>query len=379
MRKYRLFAPGPTPVSEAVRQAEALPIIHHRTKDFEAIFKEVSEGLKWLYQTEQEVLLLASSGTGGMEAAIVNTLSPGDRVLVVDGGKFGERWGEICQAYGVETDIIPVEWGHAVDPSEVERRLKANPCRAVLVQASESSTGVYHPIEALAQLTRDRDETLLIVDAISALGAMNLPFDAWKIDVLVGGSQKAFGMPPGLAFIALSEKAWRATEKSQLPKFYYDLKREQKAQVKNQTAFTPAISLVTALRVVLQQFREEGLEALFARHARLAQATREGVQAMGLELYAPESPVNSLTAIKAPPNIDGQAIYKTLQEKFNLTIAGGQGKAKGKIFRIAHLGYFDELDMVTMLSALEWCLTELGFSVTPGAGVAKALEVFRHE
>lgn len=377
MPKYRLFAPGPTPVSEAVRQAEAAPIIHHRTKAFEALFAEVRAGLKWLFQTKQDVLILASSGTGAMEAAIVNTLSPGDQVVVIDGGKFGERWWKLAQAYGIKTDIIKVEWGHAVDPGAVARRLAPGDKKAVLVQASESSTGVYHPIAELAKLTAKHPETLLIVDAISALGAVNLPFDAWKLDVVVAGSQKAFGMPPGMAFIALSEKAWQANAQSQLPKFYFNLKRERDAQVKNQTAFTPAISLVAALQAVLKGFQKEGLENLFKRHARLAEGIRAGVQAMGLELYAPGSPVNSLTAVKAPPNIDGQRIYKTLQDKFNLTIAGGQDEARGKIFRIAHLGDFDELDMTTLLAALEWCLADLGFTVKPGAGVARAIEIFR--
>jgi serine---pyruvate transaminase len=374
--KYRLFAPGPTPVSEAASLAAAGPMIHHRTADFEKILGEVLEGLKWLYQTKQDVLILASSGTGAMEASVVNTLSKGDKVIVIDGGKFGERWWKIAQAYGLETDIIKVEWGHAVDPNEVEKRLEQGGYRAVFVQASESSTGVYHPIEELALICKARPEVHLVVDAISALGAVNLPLDDWGIDVLIGGSQKAFGLPPGLAFIALSEKAWKAAESATLPKFYFDLKREKASQTKNTTAFTPAISLILSLQEVLRTFKEEGLKNLFARHTRMAEAVRAAVQAMGLELYA-KDPVNSLTAIKAPDGLDGQKIYKTLQEKFNITVAGGQDQAKGKIFRIAHLGYFDELDMVTILGAIEWCLADLGFPVKSGAGVAKALEVFR--
>ncbi|MBI1908979.1 MAG: alanine--glyoxylate aminotransferase family protein [Deltaproteobacteria bacterium] len=376
MPKYRLFAPGPTPVSEAASLAMARPIIHHRTKDFEKILEEVRAGLKWLFQTKNEVLLFASSGTGAMEGAVTNTLSKGDKALVIDGGKFGERWWKICKAYGIETDIIKVEWGKAVDPKEVEKKLKGGEFRALFVQASESSTGVYHPIEPLAKIVASLPNTLLVVDAISALGAMDLPMDRWKIDLLIAGSQKAMGLPPGLAFAALSDKAWGFVEKSNLPKFYFDFKKEKKSLETNQSAYTPAISLILGLQEVLKTMRLEGLEGMFARHARLAEATREGIGGIGLKLYA-ESPSNALTAVCSPEGIDGQKVYKILQEKYNMTIAGGQDEVKGKVFRIAHLGNFDDLDVVTVIAAVEWALADLGYKGELGRGVAQAMQVLK--
>ena len=373
--KYRLFAPGPVPVSEEVSLAMAQPIIHHRTKTFEKILEEARSGLKWLFQTKNEVLLFASSGTGAMEGAVTNTLSKGDRVIVVDGGKFGERWWKICKAYGVEADVIKVKWGQAVDPQVIAGKLDGG-ARAVFVQASESSTGVYHPIEAIAKLTRDRKDCLLVVDAISALGAVNLPMDAWGIDILIAGSQKALALPPGLSFAALSEKAWGFVETATLPKFYFDFKKEKKNLEANQNTFTPAISLVIGLVEALRKMKEEGLEPLFARHALLARSMREGMKALGLKLYA-QSPVNSLTSVMSPEGIDAQKIYKILQDKYNLTIAGGQDAAKGKIFRIAHLGYFDSLDMVTVIAAIEWALAELGHKFEMGVGVGAAMKVLR--
>ncbi len=372
MNKYRLFAPGPTPVSEETLLAMAQPIIHHRTEPFEKIVAEVREGLKWLFQTKNEVLILASSGTGAMEGSIVNTLSKGDKVIVVDGGKFGERWWKICKSYGVEADVIQVAWGQAVDPKVIEEKLEKGGYKAVFVQASESSTGTYHPIQELAALVKKKDDCLFIVDAISALGAVNLPMDAWGIDVLITGSQKALGLPPGLAMVALSDKAWKRTETSTLPKFYFDFKRELKNIQINTTAFTPAISLIIGLAQVLREFKKEGLENLFGRHTRLANATREAMKALGLKLYS-SSPVNSLTAVCTPEGIDAQKVFKILQTKYNMTIAGGQDAAKGKIFRIAHLGYYDDLDMVTVIAAIEWALAELGHKFQMGAGVGAAM------
>ncbi len=376
MFKYRLFAPGPTPVSEETSLAMAHPIIHHRTKAFEAILQEVRDGLRWLFQTKGEVLLFASSGTGAMEGSVTNLFSKGDKVIVVDGGKFGERWWKIAQAYGLETEILKVEWGEAVQPDEVRRRLERGGVKGVFVQASESSTGVYHPIEELAKITR-ATETLLVVDAISALGAVNLPFDGWGIDAMIGGSQKALGLPPGLAFVALSEKGWSAVEKSQTPRFYFDFKKERKSLVTNQSAYTPAIGIILGLADSLKKLREEGLENLFERHARMARAVRSAMKALGLKLYAERSPVNSLTAVVAPPGVDGQKIYRHLQEKYNMTIAGGQDAAKGKIFRIAHLGHYDPLDMITVIAAVEWTLADLGYKFELGCGVRAALEAFR--
>lgn len=374
MQKYRLFAPGPVPVPEEVSLQMARPIIHHRTKAFEAVVAQVKEDLKWLYQTQKDVITLASSGTGAMEAAITNTLNVGDKVIVVDGGKFGERWWKIAQAYGLEVDILKVEWGNPVDPKEVEKKLAQGGYKAVLVQASESSTGTYHPIEELAKLTRNREDCLLIVDAISALGAVNLPFDAWGIDIMVAGSQKALALPPGLAFIALSDKAWKTAEGCKTKKFYFDLKREKKNLDQNTTAFTPAITLVIGLAESLKAMKKEGLENLFARHARLAKATQEAMKALGLKLYS-KSPVNSLTAACVPDGIDGGKVTKLMESKFNMTIAGGQDAAKGKIFRIAHLGYFDDLDIVTVVAAIEGTLAELGYKFEMGQGVGAAMKV----
>ncbi len=376
MYKYRLFAPGPTPVSEETNLAMAQQIIHHRTESFEKVMEEVRANLKWLFQTKNEVIIFASSGTGAMEASVVNTLSPGDKVIVVDGGKFGERWWKICKAYGIEADIIKVTWGEAVDPKEIESRLNKGRYRAVFVQASESSTGVYHPIQEIAALTRKHADCLCIVDAISALGAMNLPMDAWGIDILLTGSQKALALPPGLAFAGISDKAWGFIEKGTLPRFYFDFKREKKNLETNQTAFTPAISLVLGLAHVLRKLKAEGLENLFVRHTRMANAVREGMKGLGLKLYA-KSPVNSLTAVCIPEGVDGGKMTKMVQKKCNMTIVGGQDAAKGKIFRLAHLGYFDDLDMVTGVAAIEWALAELGYKFELGQGVAATMRALK--
>ncbi len=376
MFKKQLFSPGPTPVPERVLLAMAQPLVHHRDPAYEEIFAEVREGLKYIFQTEQDVLVLASSGTGAMEAAIVNTLSPGDGVLVIRGGKFGERWGEICEAYGLRVVPLDVTWGEAVDPILVERTLEADPSlRAVLVQACETSTGVLHPVKELAELVRDREGTILVVDAISALGAVDLPMDRWGIDVMVTGSQKALMLPPGLGFIALSEKAWGFVERSTLPKYYFDLTKERASQRKNQSQFTPAISLVVGLREALRMIREEGLEGVFRRHELLAKATREAAKALGLELLA-EVPSPTLTAIRVPQGVDGVKLKRALEDEFGLVVAGGQAHLKGKIIRIAHMGYFQPVDVLQVVAALEVELKRMGYSVELGAGVKAAQQVF---
>jgi len=377
MIKKQLFSPGPTPVPERVLLAMAGPVMHHRDPGYEVLFQEVREGLKYVFQTKQEVLVLASSGTGAMEAAVCNTLSRGDEVLVVRGGKFGERWGEICEAYGVNVTPLDVTWGQAVDPGLIKKALDAKPAiKAVLVQASETSTGVMHPIKEIADIVKNRAGTILIVDAISALGVSDLPMDQWGIDVLVSGSQKALMLPPGLAFIALSAKAWGFAEKSNLPKFYFNLKEELAVAQKNQSQFTPAISLVVGLREALKMLKEEGLENVFKRHEMLARATREAVKALGLELFAPTAPSNALTAIKAPEGIDGKKLKKNFEDQFGLIIAGGQSQLKGKIIRIAHIGYFQSLDIIQAVSTLELVLKGLGYPVKLGAGLKVAEEIF---
>ncbi|MDO8519504.1 MAG: alanine--glyoxylate aminotransferase family protein, partial [Deltaproteobacteria bacterium] len=370
-----LYAPGPTAVPEDVLVEMAKPILHHRTPAFEKIVAEVREGLKWIFQTKEEVLILASSGTGAMEGSIVNVLSKGDRALVIDGGKFGERWWKILKAYGIEHEIIKVEWGQAVSPAVIEAKLKEKDFRAVYVQASETSTGVAHPIKAIADIVKKYDKTILVVDGITAVGVFPLPMDEWGIDILVSGSQKAFQLPPGLAFAALSKKAWGLAEKSDLPKFYFNFKSELKNILQNTTAYTPAVSLIIGLKLVLQKMKAEGLEALYTRHAKMASSIREAAKAIGLKLFAPESPSDAITAVYGPDGMDSGKIVKYLRDQLNMTIAGGQDAAKGKIFRIGHLGYYDAMDMITVWSAIEMALTSMGYKFERGKGVAKAMEV----
>ena len=376
MKKTTLLAPGPTPVPPETLLAMARPIIHHREPEFKPVFEECRKGLQYLLQTARDVVVLAASGTGAMEASVTNFLRRGDKALYVNGGKFGERWGKILKAYGCQAVEIPVEWGRAVDPATVRSALDADPeIRAVYVQASETSTAVRHPVEALAAITRERPDVLLVVDGITAVGVFDLPMDSLGIDVLVTGSQKALMLPPGLAFIAWSEKAERFLGTADLPRFYFDVKVERKKQLDNQTAWTPAVSLVVGLADVLRQIREETREGVFARTGRLAKATRAAVKALGLDLYAPGSPSDACTAVKMPAGVDGQAVKKALRERFGITVAGGQDQAKGKIIRIAHLGYADTFDVVTAVSALEMVLAGMGQKVNLGAGVGAALEV----
>jgi aspartate aminotransferase-like enzyme len=376
MIKDYLLAPGPTPVPPEVLLAMARPVIHHRTPQFEAVFAEVQTGLQWLYQTSEDVLILAASGTGAMEAAVTNTTSPGDRVLVVNGGKFGERWTKIANAYGLAVDELRVEWGKAVAPEAVERVLREHSdTKLVLMQASETSTTALHPVEPIARLVRDRD-TLLVVDGITAVGVLDLPMDRLGIDVLVTGSQKALMLPPGLAFLALSKRAWRATKDARTPRFYFDLARERDNQAKHTTAWTPAISLVFGLHAALALLAAEGLEAVFARHDRLARATRAGAQALGLRLVAPEAPSPAATGIFLPEGVSGKLVGY-LRDKVRVTFAGGQDQLKGKIARLAHLGYIDTFDVVTALAALEMGLAVFGHPVRFGVGVGAAEAVLR--
>jgi len=380
MKKHHLLAPGPTPIPPEVLQALARPIVHHRTPLYEGILQEVREGLKYLFRTKSEVLIFASSGTGVMEGAVTNTLCAGDKALVVEGGKFGERFSNICRAYGVKPIVLPVEWGQAVDPAVIEKTLREDPSiKAVFTQATETSTGVLHPVREIAALVSRHPGTILVVDGISHLGAVELPMDEWKLEVVICGSQKALMLPPGLAFAALSDKAWEFVERSTLPRFYFDFKKELKNLTKNQSAYTPAISLVVGLAESLRLIRKEGLENVIARHARLAKATRAAMGALGLQLYAPRAYSDAVTAVLAPPGIDGQKVVKILREKHNLTIAGGQDRAKGKIFRLAHMGYIDQSDIITGIAAVELTLHELGYKFGLGAGVRAAMEVLSAE
>ena len=375
MKKIRLLTPGPTPVPERLSLRMAQPIVHHRSPEFEAVFARVREGLQWLFQTRQDVLVFASSGTGAMEAAFVNFLQRGDTVIVVDGGKFGERWGKFAKAYGVNAVTLKCEWGNPVEPAALEKALRENPAaKAVYVQANESSTGVYHPIQQLAAITA-KTRAILVVDAISALGAMPLPMDAWGIDVLVSAGHKALGLPPGIAFLAAGDKAWKLNETADLPRFYFDARRERDNQKKNQTAWTPAISLVSGLDESLAMYREEGLEKVFARHERMAKAARAGMQALGLKLYS-KSPSAAMTTVEAPAGVDSEKLVKHLFTNYGIKLVGGQDAAKGKIFRIAHLGYFDDFDMLVVIGAVERGLHDLGAKIELGAGLAAAQRSF---
>lgn len=376
MEKKYLFSPGPTMLPPEVLLKMAEPIMHHREPEFEKIFSEIREGLKYLFQTKNEVLTFTSSGTGAMEGAVSNLLSKGDKALVVRGGKFGERWGEICKAYGIEFIPIDVEWGRAVDLEEIRKILKSDRhIRAVYTQASETSTGVKHPIKEIAEVVRKYDDTILVVDAITGIGVFDIPMDAWGLDVVISGSQKALMLPPGLAFAALSDKAWKFVGRSDLPKYYFDFKKELKSAQKNQSSYTPAISLFVGLRETLSMIRREGLEGVFRRHEKLASATRAAVKALGLELFAPETPSNALTAVKIPEGINGLKLQDLFFEKFGITVAEGQDRAKGKIIRIAHLGYYERLDMVMVISALEMLLKEMGYAFELGTGIKAAEEV----
>ena len=375
MKKYYLMAPGPTPVPSNVLLAMAQPVLHHRTPEYEALFIEVRAGLKRLFQTGQDVIPFTSSGTGALEAAVCNTLSAGDTVLVLRAGKFGERWEEICRTYGVT--VVPMEapFGHTVSAEVVAETLRRHPhAKAVLMQHSESSTGVLHDVRGIAAVTRGTD-AILIADAVSSLGIADLRMDEWGVDVVVSGSQKGLMLPPGLSFCALSDKAWGHVKTSRLPKYYFDITAERKFVARNECRFTPAVSIVVGLREVLRMLEVEGLPNVFRRHERLARATRSGAEALGLELFAKAHPSPALTALVAPRGIDSEAVLSTYSTSHNITIAGGQGEMKGQVFRLGHMGYVGDFDVVTALAALEQVLAELGHPVDFGASVRAAQKV----
>ncbi len=376
IKKYYLLSPGPTPIPETALSAAAEPIIHHRTPEFSNIFMEVSEGLKYVFQTEQDVFILTSSGTGAMETAVVNTLCPGDKAITINGGKFGERWGKICRAYGVDAREIVLEWGEPFSKEQLAEELKANPeTKAVFAALSETSSGTIYDIQGYGEVMAN-SEAILVVDGISGLGATPCPMDEWKVDILVAGSQKSFMIPPGLAYIAFSPKAWELVEKSTLPKFYFDAKAYKKNLGKRTTPWTPAVSLIIQQKKSLDIIISLGLEKLFEHHRILGDATRDGVKALGLELLS-KNPGNILTAIKVPAGIDGVQLVKTMQGKYRAYIAGGQDPYKGKIFRIAHLGYMGGFDIITALTALEMTLDELGFEFEKGSSIKAAETVLK--
>ena len=376
IKKYYLLSPGPTPIPDEVLSAAAEPIIHHRTPEFSKIFMDVSEGLKEVFQTEQEVYVLTSSGSGAMETAVVNTLNAGDKVITLNGGKFGERWGKICRAYGMDVREVILEWGEPFTKEQLAEELEANPdTKAVFTTLSETSSGTIYDIQGYGELLAD-SEAILVVDGISGVGATPCPMDEWKVDVLVAGSQKSFMIPPGLAYLAFSPKAWKCVETSTLPKFYFDAKECKKSLGKQTTPWTPAVSLIIQQKKALDIIRSIGLEKLFEHHRILGDAARAGVQAIGLELLS-KSPGNILTAIKVPAGVDGVQLVKTMQGKYRAYIAGGQDPYKGKIFRIAHLGYMGGFDVITALTALEMTLDELGFEFDHGKSIQAAEAVLK--
>jgi len=376
MKKNYLLTPGPTPLPPEVSESMARPIIHHRTPQFQAVLKEANEGLKYIFQSKNDIFILTSSGTGAMEAAVVNLLSSGDKAIVVQGGKFGERWAEICRSYGISAEIIDVEWGKAVDPLEIEKKLgSSSGIKAVFTTLCETSTGVNNDIEKIGKIVKN-SEAVLVVDAISGLGAVDLKTDDWFVDVCVSGSQKGLMLPPGLGFISLSEKAWEKVNQSKCPKYYFDLKLAKKALEKTDTPFTPAISLVLALNESLKIMRRDGLADIFARHKKMADAVRSAMKALGLELFAPEAASDVVTAVKVPGGIDGEKLVKTMRDTFGVTIAGGQAELKGRIFRIAHMGYIGEFDIILGIACLEKILSRMGYKFELGAGLKAAQEVF---
>jgi len=376
IKKYYLLSPGPTPVPETVLSVASEPIIHHRTPEFSAIFMEVSEGLKFVFETEQEVFVLASSGTGAMEMAVTSTFCPGDKVITINGGKFGERWGEICRAYGLDVKEVVLEWGEPFTKEQLATELKANlKAKAVLATLSETSSGTVYDIQGYGEVVAQTD-AILIVDGISGLGATPCPVDKWKVDIMVAGSQKSFMIPPGLAYISFSPKAWKLVEKSTLPKFYFNAKKYKKNLEKQTTPYTPAVSLIIQQKKSLDIIKALGLEKLFNHHRILGDATRAGVRALGLELLS-KSPGNILTAVKVPAGIDGVKLVKTMQGKYMAYIAGGQDPYKGKIFRIAHLGYMGGFDIITALTALEMTLSDLEFDFKKGSAIGAAESVLK--
>lgn len=376
VKKQRLLTPGPTPLYPKALQAMMGSDVHHRTEDFRRIYRSVLASLKAVMGTSNDVLPLVASGTGAMESAVTNLFSPGDKVVVCSAGKFGERWVEMTKAYGLSPIVLEAPYGQAVAPDRVRAALTEHPdTRGVFVQASETSTGVEHDVREMGLAVRKTD-AIFVVDAITGLGTMPLDIDGWGLDVVIGGSQKAFMIPPGLAFLSVSEKAWRLAETAKLPHFYFDLAKERKNAAAGESSWTPATSLLLALEQSLAYIQSIGIGKLVENARLLAAATRAAVTALGLELFSAAAPSSSVTAVYAPPGLNSNTIIKEFRNRFGMVIANGQGEMKGRIFRVAHLGYFDFADLFATIGALEIVLASQGFPVTFGTGVAAAQNVY---
>jgi aspartate aminotransferase-like enzyme len=376
IRKQRLLTPGPTPLYPKALHAMMGSDIHHRTEDFRNVYRGVLSDLKEIYGTSNDVICLVSSGTGAMEASVTNFFSPGDKVIVCSAGKFGERWVEITKAFGLDTILLQAEYGNVVDPSRVKEALQANPgVRGVFVQASETSTGAAHDVRAMGEAIKKTD-AIFILDAITGLGTMPLDVDGWGLDIVIGGSQKAFMVPPGMAFLSISPKAWAFAETAKLPKYYFNLKKEKKNAASGESSWTPNTALVLGLGEALKYVKQMGMDKLVDNAQLLAKATRAAATELGLELFAPKSPAASVTAVKAPPGMDSSVIVKEFRNRFGSVIANGQGSMKGQIFRIAHLGYFDFADLFAMVAELELILAANNYPVKLGAGVAAVQNVY---
>jgi aspartate aminotransferase-like enzyme len=373
MRKSILLTPGPTQVPEEVLVAGALPIMHHRTPQFEAIFAEATKGLQYIYQTKNPVMIFASSGTGALESSVVNLLSAGDKVIVVVGGKFGERWANLTKAYGLNTILLTVPWSETVDPKLIEKTLQENPdIKAVYTTLSETSTGGISDIESIAKIVK-KTNAVLVVDAVSGLGVVDLKTDEWSVDVVVAGSQKGLMLPPGLGFASVSEKAIKMMETSTLPKFYFSWKKALKEAEKNTSPWTPGISLIVQLNEAIKIIKEEGLENVFARHTRLSDAVKAGMHALGMKIFN-KNTGSACCAVVCPEGIDGDKLVKMCRDKFKVTLTGGQDEIKGKVFRIAMMGNVNDNDAILGVSAVERGLIELGHKFEPGTGVAATMK-----
>ena len=369
-----LMIPGPTPVPEKVLLAMAKHPIGHRSGEFSQLIAETNENLKWLFQTKNNVMTLAASGTGTVEAAIINFLSAGDRILVGSNGKFGDRWVQIAQAYGLDVSVIKAEWGTPLNPDDFARELQADSkkqIKAVMITHSETSTGVLNDLEAINKLVKAHGEALIIVDAVTSLGSHNIPVDEWGIDVIASGSQKGFMLPPGMGFVTASDKAWDAYKTATLPKFYLDLGKYNKSADKSSTPFTPPVTLYFGMKVALEMMQEEGLENIFARHTRHKEASRAAMKALGLPLFAPDTHASPAVTSVVPEGVDAEKIRSIMKGKYDIALAGGQDHMKGKMFRMGHLGFVSDRDVLCTISALEATLAELGHTPKE-SGVAAA-------